>query len=346
MLQCIRHGVCILPLLLATALPGPLPAGSSAPLGDFGDNPGALDAVLYTPDGAAPGLPLLVALHGCSMSAEAFEAETGLTALADALPALLLLPQQREDNQMHSCFRWYDEEDNLPGRGESASIMQMIDHVLATDGADPAQVYVLGLSAGGGMTAAMIAGHPDRFAGGGIVAGPPYGCNRPRSDWDGFWHWWRWMRVIPALDGGDAALACGIKVTTPTTDRAPEDWARYVREAAGDGDHDWPLISIWQGAADGTVDPGNLTELTEQWTAVQGIDATPASTETIDGAIRKLYLGADGTPRIETWELPGFDHAMPIDADGDPAPCGEARDFITDAGICAVRAMARFWGLL
>jgi poly(3-hydroxybutyrate) depolymerase len=42
---------------------------------------------------------------------------------------------------------------------------------------DRSRVYVVvGLSAGGAMAAAMLAAYPERFAGGAIVAGVPYGC--------------------------------------------------------------------------------------------------------------------------------------------------------------------------
>ena len=40
----------------------------------------------------------------------------------------------------------------------------------------PQEVYVTGLSAGGGMTAVMLAAYPELFAGGAIIAGIPYKC--------------------------------------------------------------------------------------------------------------------------------------------------------------------------
>ncbi|MBN9674784.1 alpha/beta hydrolase family esterase [Salipiger bermudensis] len=331
-----------LPVLSALALlQGP--ALALEPLADFGDNPGALDAFLYRPDGLSAPAPLIVALHGCLMSAAGFDDETGLTALADDLGAVLLLPQQREANMERGCFRWHDDDDNQPGKGESASILQMIDQALASEGADPARVYVMGLSAGGAMSAVLLANYPHRLAGGAIIAGLPYGCNRPAGIFD--FNWYTLHYNIFAQDGADASYACGITRFFSATDRDAEDWASYVHEVIDAEPEDWPLISIWQGLGDETVDPANLQELTEQWTAVIGIDALPDATERFGRATRNLYRDDQGETRIESWSLEGFPHAVPVDTDGTPESCGFEAEHITDGGVCAVRRIAQFWGL-
>ncbi|MCR8547147.1 PHB depolymerase family esterase [Salipiger sp. P9] len=342
-----------LALLLSLLLPTAAPALER--VATFGDNPGDLTMLLYRPEGHDGALPLVVALHGCTMSADSFDDETGLTALADAQGLLLLFPEQNDDNQPHKCFRWYDERDNRPGDGESASIHSMIASLLDSGAADPEQVFVMGLSAGGAMSAALLANYPDLFAGGAIVAGLPYDCNRQRSSWDGWWYSLRWSRMNPYLDGADASYACGVKSWFPTVDRAPRDWAGYVTEkldsdllAALEADPAlWPRVSIWQGDADETVDPGNLEELADQWTAVQGLDPeAPDAEDTIAGATRKRYLDAQGVVRVETWDLPTLPHAVPVDEDSAPA-CGIAEGaYMNEGEICAVREIARFWGLL
>lgn len=56
--------------------------------------------------------------------------------LAQEIPFLLLLPEQRKNNMSRRCFRSYNRNDNRPGRGESASILEMIDFVTETQGID------------------------------------------------------------------------------------------------------------------------------------------------------------------------------------------------------------------
>ena len=52
----------------------------------------------------------------------------------------------------------------------------MIDAMLERHSIDRSRVYVVGFSAGGATTAVMLAAYPERFAGGAIITGVPYGC--------------------------------------------------------------------------------------------------------------------------------------------------------------------------
>ncbi|MCE6959129.1 PHB depolymerase family esterase [Cereibacter sphaeroides] len=336
-----RLSALLLPAAVSAVLGAGGPALALEPVQDFVDNPGDLRMYLHRPAGIRPGLPLVVALHGCTQSAAGFDDETGLAALAEEVPFVLLLPEQQPRNMARRCFRWYDAGDNRPGQGESASILSMIEAAIESEKVDPGRVFILGLSAGGAMTAVMMANYPDRFAGGAILAGLPYGCNRPVSAFDFFWTWYHHGA---AADGADAAYACGIG-GIDRTDRDAEEWAGFVLDAAGQAPARWPLVSLWQGAADPTVDPANLRELTEQWTAVQGIDAIADEERAFGSATRERYLDDEGNLRLETWTLGSLGHAVPIDADGEPESCGFEAAHIDDAGLCAVRRIAEFWRL-
>ena len=330
-------------LLLGLVLVAPDRAVALEPVADFGDNPGQLDMYVHRPAAFRAGLPLVVALHGCRQTAANFDDETGLVRLAEETPFVLLLPQQRPDNMAIRCFRWYDRDNNRPGRGESASIRAMIDTAITRYEIAPNSVFILGLSAGGAMAAVLLANYPDRFAGGAVIAGVPFDCNQPSGFFD--WLWWSWHNArLFGWDGADASYACGIRGGN-TTDRSAAEWGSFVRSAGSDTPETWPLISIWQGDDDETVDPGNLGELVEQWTNVHGIDAEADTRETIGTATRDIYLDADGKPRVEAWTIKGFPHAFPIDPDGNPESCGIKADYIADANLCAVRRIMAFWQL-
>lgn len=309
---------------------------------DFGENPGDLKMYLYRPAALTDKLPLVVALHGCRQTAADFDDETGLQELADEIPFLLLLPEQQKKNMSRQCFRWYDTDDNRPGRGESASILAMIDKVIDDEGVDRDRIFVLGLSAGGAMTAVLLSNYPERFAGGAIFAGLPYGCNRPSGFFDFTWNWFHYSPF--ALDGADASYACGI-AGFQSRNRDGEAWAGFVTQDAESIPARWPLLSIWQGTSDATVDPDNLSELTEQWTTVQNIDTVADDQQNIGDATRKVYHDDGGNPRVETWSLEGFGHAVPIDADNDPDNCGLEAAYVVNADLCAVRRVAEFWQL-
>ena len=129
--------------------------GRLGTLTDFGDNPGDLDARIYVPN-AAP-VALVVVLHGCTQSASGYDRGSGWSQLAERHGFALLYPQQRRANNPNLCFNWYGPGDARRGRGEAASISQMVRTMAKQYGLDRSSIFVNGLSAGGAMTAVMLA---------------------------------------------------------------------------------------------------------------------------------------------------------------------------------------------
>ncbi len=331
------------PIIACAALATALSSAAMAlePVAEFGPNPGDLAMFEHLPDGPVAGLPVVLALHGCAQSADRFDDETGLTALAEAVPFVLVLAEQSRRNNPFACFNWFSKRDNRPGAGESASLRRMVEHAVETHDLDRSRVFVMGLSAGGSMTAVMLANYPELFAGGAILAGTPFDCNRPHGFSSGLWFW----TSMSLGDGAAAALSCGLR-PYDTKDRTRQDWADAVRAVAGTTPARWPRVSIWFGDRDRVVDPANLGELVEQWTELHGTGRRADQQESIAGATRWVYADPSGATAVEAWLVQGFPHAVPIDADGAPAPCGREADFIADADLCAVRRIAAFWGLL
>ena len=163
-------------LFAAFLTPGRAAAASLQEVTGFGTNPGALRMFRYVPSGLPAGRPVVVALHGCTQDAAWYGTGSGWTQLADRWGFSVVLPQQQSANNISNCFDWFQSGDIERGQGEAASIAQMVDRQLTDVSGDQARVYVTGLSAGGGMTAVMMAAYPEKFAGGGVVAGLPYGC--------------------------------------------------------------------------------------------------------------------------------------------------------------------------
>lgn len=326
-------------LLASLAVAGP--AWALEAVADFGADPGELDLFVHVPEAWAPGGAMVVALHGCTQAAADFDDESGLTALAEAVPFLLLLPQQGPANNRERCFNFFRRDDNRPGRGESASIRNMIAHATERFAVDPAQVYVMGLSAGGSMTAVLLANYPAVFRAGAIVAGTPFDCNRPAFRNRGVW-WW--LRMVVG-EAAAASFACGVLGPRPT-DRAAEDWGDAVRAVADPAPPRWPRVSLWQGGADPVVDPANQRELLEQWSDVHGIDAVPDRRVARGDAVREIHVDAAGRAVIETWWLVDFPHALAVDPSAEPEPCGSAGPYLEPADLCTVRRIAAFWGLV
>lgn len=130
--------------------------------------------------------------------------------------------------------------------------------------------------------------------------------------------------------------------------KSPEGWGELARDNGLEDYHGpWPIISIWHGDDDDTVEVMNQQELVDQWTNLHDIDQEPDNQEIMeadDTIIHKQYTDNEGKVLVETWLIEDMEHGTPIDEDSEQH-CGEESDYIFDKGICAVRRIGQFWGI-
>ncbi|MFD4005730.1 extracellular catalytic domain type 1 short-chain-length polyhydroxyalkanoate depolymerase [Streptomyces rubiginosohelvolus] len=333
----VRRFAAIVALATGAALAGPGVAGAApaAPVAaearaaaalervtSFGANPGGLNMYVYRPAVLPANAPVVVALHGCTQSAQVYSDNAGLNTFADRHGFLVVYAETTTANNASKCFNWFQPSDTRRGQGEAASIRQMVAHAATAYGTDTGRVQVTGLSAGGAMTSVMLAAYPDVFAAGAVVAGIPYGC------------------------GTDVVSAFGCM--SPGVDRTPAAWAQAVRDAHPGFAGPWPRVAIWHGDNDATVAPRNADELRDQWTAVHGLGQTPDRTSTIgpNSTRRSEYLAADGGASVvEVNRVPGIGHGTPVDPGSDAEQCGATGTQHFIDSICSGYWITRFFGL-
>lgn len=314
----------------------------------WGENPGNLLMHEYVPADAAGPLPVVVVLHGCNQGARLYAGGSGWLGLAAAGRFALVVPEQKKVNNPYGCFNWFMSGDNGVLPGEQVSIINMVEHLGRRMPIDRGRVYVTGLSAGGGMTAVMLAVYPNRFAAGAIIAGVPYRCAAPTTAMPPVW-----MPGTGGLVGSEGARAYACM--DGYVDRTPDAWGTLVRGIAAQRlrhpfGGPWPAVAIWQGMEDRTVVPKVSGELVEQWTNVHGVPPTPGRVEPVPGAAgpirHEIYAAPDGRVLVERYLIEGFPHATPIDPPPSAARCGNPEAYIQDAGLCAALVTARSWGLV
>jgi feruloyl esterase len=279
---------------------------------DFGPNPGQLKMLVHAPSGLPHDRPLIVVLHGCSQSAEDYARGAGWIDLADRLGLALLCPEQRADNNPNRCFNWFEPADIRRGQGEAASIRSMVDAAAARFGSDRAQIFVTGLSAGGAMTSVMLACYPELFAGGGVIAGLPYGVASGMP------------QAFAAMfqDQSEPSATLGQKVRQASSHRGP-----------------WPRISVWHGGADATVKPSNADAIVRQWLDVHALVPDAASPQ----GDRQVWA-RDGVALVECHMIPGMGHGTPLASAG-PDGVGRPGPFLLEVGVSSSLELVRFWGL-
>jgi poly(hydroxyalkanoate) depolymerase family esterase len=288
--------------------------GALTPLSTFGSNPGEIEAGVFVPPGLAPGAPLVAVLHGCTQTSSGYDRGSGWSDLAAEHGFALLFPQQNRSNNPNLCFNWFVPGDVTRGLGEAESIRQMIAAMIAAHGLDRRRIFITGLSAGGAMTASMLATSPEIFAGGAIIAGVPHAAASNVNE------------AFERMRGQglpDAAAA-----------------AATIR-AASHHNGPWPRLSVWHGSADPTVDPANADAIAAGWARLQDLGAPV--TQTVDGHRRLVWRDAEGDA-IESFTINGMGHGTPITARGDAA-CGTPMPHMLETGISSTRHIAAFWGI-
>ncbi len=298
----------------------PASAASLNQVTGFGSNPGSLNMYSYVPANLPANAPLVVALHGCTQSANDYYAHSGWPKYADLWGfAVVFAEQPSMSNPILNCFDWGTPSNDSRGRGEALSIYQMVQYAEAHYGVNPHRVYVTGLSAGAGMTSDLLADYPDVFAAGSIDSGPPAQCST----------------------SGITNTMC----TSGTTSHTPQQWGDLVRNSHPGYTGPWPRVAIWQGGSDTTVNPAALTESRDQWTNVWGISATPSSTQALTGATtRSNYNDANGNPAVVTFSVSGMAHGLAVNPGSATDQCGATGTYYLNT-ICSSYHTAVFFGL-
>lgn len=281
---------------------------------DFGSNPGNLRMFEHVPADAQGSLPLILVLHGCAQD-HGYAEQIGLLDLAEQHGVALVLAEQQAANNASRCFNWFEEGDINGDGGEALSLSQMVETMQARHDIDATRVFVTGLSAGGAMTAVMLATRPDVFRAGAIFAGVSYRCGTGVS------------AAFTCMSGGS------------TSDREALG-ARVLGASAHTGP--FPRVQIWTGLADTTVSAQNADDLAQQWGAVHGLTPEPTAEDTLGPAQRARWQ-VDGESVVELLQIPGMGHGTPVDPGEDG--CGTAGPFVLDVDWCASATALEYFGL-
>ena len=284
----------------------------------FGSNPGGLRMFEHIPEGLPAGRPLVLVLHGCRQDAESYDRAAGWASLARERGFAVVYAQQRQANNPRLCFTWFRPSEVTRDRGELMSIRQMVAHTAERAASDPERVFITGLSAGGAMTAAMLANYPDVFAAGAIIAGLPFGAARDASR---------------AFDAMGAA-----------PQRSAREWGDLVR-AVSPRIARKPAISIWHGTADDTVSLSNGHALAEQWRDLYRLPKEAFVDKRLKGRRIRIWPDKEGRPLVTLHEIDGMGHGTPVLSGNGGGYAASAEPFMLETGFSSTLEIAKEWGL-
>jgi poly(hydroxyalkanoate) depolymerase family esterase len=213
--------------------------------------------------GTAP-VPLMVMLHGCQQTPSDFAAGTRMNGIADARGFLVLYPAQSVFANGSGCWNWFYIANQVRGSGEPSIIAGMIDQVKAGYNVDAARVGAAGISAGAAMSTIMACTYPDRVRKVASSAGVMYGA-------------------ATTATGGVNAMFYG-SIYDPTA----EGTDCYNR--MGTNRRTIPVL-VFQGTADGVVNPVNATQTVGQWTQTADLTTDGADNGNVDATADATVSG-------------------------------------------------------
>jgi poly(hydroxyalkanoate) depolymerase family esterase len=234
-------------------------------------------------------MPLVVALHGCTQSADDFSKLTHWDKVAEAKGFIVVFPEQSTDRNQLKCWNFFQAAHMQRGSGEPSLIAGVTKWVQDHYTVDAKRIYVNGLSAGGAMSSVMAATYPDLYAAAGIGSGCEYAAG---------------------------AACAGYKGADPT------QAGNQAYQAMGQYHRPMPVI-VFQGDQDTTVPPINAQQIVQQWLVTDdladdgvangSIPSSPSGVRSDRSATRVCtvtsYADGHSGQLIESWLVAGMTHA-------------------------------------
>ncbi|KJL24279.1 Esterase PHB depolymerase [Microbacterium azadirachtae] len=245
---------------------------------------------IYTPATAGTlgvGRALMINLHGCLQKAQNLQDNGNWAATADRTGMIIALPDAPSGGVIAGCWDYYDNSHSstAPTRHDD-NLLDLATTLIGrtTLGIDRNQVYISGLSSGGGETMVMGCLFPRIFAGIGINAGPTVGTSSSQIG-------------SVATTAAAAASTC--------TNFAGSDSASFQTQ----------LTSVIYGSNDATVAPGYDTLNGEVMANIYGASAkTTFSLSGLPGTNTQgsgtLYSDSNGG-RVSVIQNTGLGHNWP-----------------------------------
>ncbi|KAJ7056038.1 carbohydrate esterase family 1 and carbohydrate-binding module family 1 protein [Mycena amicta] len=260
---------------------------------NFGSNPSNVGMFVYKPTTVAAKPAVIVAIHYCTGTAQAYFTGSPYAQLADQFGFIVIYP-----NSPNSGGCWdLSSKATLThnGGGDSNGIASMVTFAINTYGADASRIFVTGTSSGAMMTNLMAAAYPNLFKAASVYSGVAAGC---------------FFSNFGGVDAWNSSCADGQVSATSA------QWAATVRAMFPGYTGTYPAIQEYHGTADTTLFPENLGEEIKEWSGIFGYNAA-APTQVLQNTPLAGYTKSIYGPNLQGILAQGVGHTVPIQGNED-----------------------------
>ncbi|KAH6879503.1 Alpha/Beta hydrolase protein [Thelonectria olida] len=281
-------GVWVSTLFSAVLSTEVVPRATFTEVTEYGSNPTGTRMFLYVPQNLAAKPAIVVGIHWCSGSAQAYYQGTQWAQNAETYGNIVIYPQTP-----YTSDNCWDVSSKMTlthgGGGASNAIANMVEFIVEEYGADSSKIYVTGTSSGAMMTNVMAAAYPNLFAAGIVYAGVPAGCFMSVDDVPDFWN---------------STCSTGQSIWTQ------QQWANVVSDMYPGYTGSRPKMQIYHGSDDQVLNVQNYYETIKQWTGVMGYSTTPISNEV--NFPRSPYTKYVFGDKLQTFLGSGISHSIDV----------------------------------
>jgi poly(hydroxyalkanoate) depolymerase family esterase len=290
---------------------------------NFGENPGKLSLYSFNASDRSftKNKPLVMALHGCAMTAQKLNKLTEWDSLAKKNDFVVFYPQQKIINNGSNCFNWFLEKD-INRNGESFSLYQMIRYAIDSLQIDSTRIFFYGVSAGACMSDVMCANYPWLIKKAAIYAGIPFKT---------------------------ATGAAGLKLAGKAIIKPANERIYNVKKQTPFYSGNFPEIIILHGTEDFVTDYAYAGEFVKQWTGVHEISDKATVTDTAfnnNNRVQRFSYQDHENEKVIYYKIIGLGHKIAVDEGNGEGKGGKDKFFSENVGFFSTYFIARDFGLI
>lgn len=168
------HFISAAASLLALASLGDALSSTLQQVTGFKSGPTAAGMYIYVPTTKASPAPIVLAIHYCTGTANAYFSSTLYAQYADTYGYIVIYPNSPSPGGCWDVSSTGSLTHN--GGGDSQTIINMVSYAVENYGGDASRVFATGSSSGAMMTNVLAGAYPDVIKAGSVYSGVPDGC--------------------------------------------------------------------------------------------------------------------------------------------------------------------------